>query len=365
MNIPVRETRATQKLSFVDGDIHPAFRASSDLHPFLPARWRDHLLTFGEHLRQGLSGQLAYPRMMASGMRVDAFPEQGPPGSDLELMRRQHLDANGVEYGMLVALSRGGMEERNLDFAAALSQAVNDWQIEAWVKPEPRLRAGIVVPQEDAVFAAGQIERRAPDRRFVQVIFSPRASDPVGHRRYWPIYEAAERHNLPIGLHSAGFSGGHASTGSGWPTYYMQEHYAFTTAMQNVVTSLIFEGVFERFPRLKVVLIEGGFSWAPALGWRMDKHWERLRAEVPHVKRPPSEYLRENFWFTTQPIEEPQNPEHLADIIDWVGWDRLIFSSDYPHWDFDHPRHAFKFALTDEQKAMVFRDNAKAVYGLQ
>jgi predicted TIM-barrel fold metal-dependent hydrolase len=365
MNIPVRETRATQKLSFVDGDIHPAFRASSDLHPFLPARWRDHLLTFGEHLRQGLSGQLAYPRMMASGMRVDAFPEQGPPGSDLELMRRQHLDANGVEYGMLVALSRGGMEERNLDFAAALSQAVNDWQIEAWVKPEPRLRAGIVVPQEDAGFAARQIERRAPDRRFVQVIFSPRASDPVGHRRYWPIYEAAERHNLPIGLHSAGFSGGHASTGSGWPTYYMQEHYAFTTAMQNVVTSLIFEGVFERFPRLKVVLIEGGFSWAPALGWRMDKHWERLRAEVPHVKRPPSEYLRENFWFTTQPIEEPQNPEHLADIIDWVGWDRLIFSSDYPHWDFDHPRHAFKFALTDEQKAMVFRDNAKAVYGLQ
>jgi predicted TIM-barrel fold metal-dependent hydrolase len=303
--------------------------------------------------------------MMASGMRADAFPEQGPPGSDLELMRKQHLDANGVEYGMLVALSRGGMEERNLDFAAALSQAVNDWQIETWVKPEPRLRAGIVVPQEDAAFAAGEIERRASDRRFVQVIFSPRASDPVGHRRYWPIYEVAERHNLPIGLHSAGFSGGHASTGSGWPTYYMQEHYAFTTAMQNVVTSLIFEGVFDRFPKLKVVLIEGGFSWAPALGWRMDKHWERMRAEVPHVKRPPSEYLRENFWFTTQPIEEPQKPEHLADIIGWLGWDRLIFSSDYPHWDFDHPRHAFKFALTDEQKAKVFRDNAKAVYGLQ
>ncbi|MEX2126684.1 MAG: amidohydrolase family protein [Xanthobacteraceae bacterium] len=365
MNIPVRETRSAQKFSFVDGDIHPAFRAPSDLYPFLPARWRDHLLTFGEHLRQGLSGQLAYPRMMASGMRADAFPEQGPPGSDLEMMRKQHLDANGVEYGMLVALSRGGMEERNLDFAAALSQAVNDWQIEAWVKPEPRLRAGIVVPQEDAAFAASEIERRAPDRRFVQAIFSPRASDPVGHRRYWSIYEAAERHNLPVGLHSAGFSGGHPSTGSGWPTYYMQEHYAFSTAMQSVVTSMIFEGVFERFPKLKIVLIEGGFSWAPALGWRMDKHWERMRAETPHVKRPPSEYLRQNFWFTTQPIEEPQKPAHLADIIGWLGWDRLIFSSDYPHWDFDHPRHAFKFALTDKQKAMVFRDNAKAVYGLQ
>jgi hypothetical protein len=303
--------------------------------------------------------------MMASGMRADAFPEQGPPGSDLELMRKQHLDANGVEIGNLVALSRGGMEERNLDFAAALSQGVNDWQIENWVKPEPRLRAGIVVPQEDAAFAAGEIERRANDRRFVQVIFSPRASDPIGHRRYWPIYEAAERNDLPLGLHSAGFSGGHPSTPSGWPTYYMQEHYSFFTAMQSVVTSLIFEGVFDRYPKLKVVLIEGGFSWAPALGWRMDKHWERMRSEIPHVKRRPSEYLRENFWFTTQPIEEPEKPEHLAEIIDWLGWDRLIFSSDYPHWDFDHPRHVFKFHLSDAQKSMVFRENARAVYGLQ
>ena len=365
MNIPVREVRAAQKLNFIDGDIHPAFRQVSDLYPFLPARWREHLQTYGEHLRQGLTGQLAFPRMMASGMRADAFPEQGPPGSDLELMRKQHLDANGVEIGNLVALSRGGMEERNLDFAAALSQAVNDWQIENWVKPEPRLRAGIVVPQEDAAFAASEIERRAGDRRFVQVIFSPRASDPIGHRRYWPIYEAAERNNLPLGLHSAGFSGGHPSTPSGWPTYYMQEHYSFFTAMQSVVTSLIFEGVFDRFPKLKVVLIEGGFAWAPALGWRMDKHWERMRSEIPHVKRPPSEYLRENFWFTTQPIEEPEKPEHLADIIDWLGWDRLIFSSDYPHWDFDHPRHVFKIHLNDAQKAMVFRDNARAVYGLK
>jgi len=365
MNIPVRHATAATKLSIIDCDIHPAFRKPSDLHPFMAARWREHMTTFGEHLRQGLSGQLQWPRMMASGMRVDAFPEQGPPGSDLELMRRQHLDANGVEYGMLMQLSRGGMEERNLDFAAALSTAVNDWQLETWVKPEPRLRAGIVVPQEDAAFAAAEIERRADDRSFAQVIVSPRASDPLGHRRYWPIYAAAARCNLPIALHVQGFSGGHASTGSGWPTYYLQEHYSTTGNMQTTMTSLVFEGVFERFPKLKVVLIEGGFVWAPALCWRMDKHWERMRKEVPDVKRPPSEYVRDHFWFTTQPIEEPDDPQHLADVIGWLGWDRLMFSTDYPHWDFDHPQHVFKFALTEAQKAKVFRDNAKALYGLQ
>ena len=134
--------------------------------------------------------------------------------------------------------------------------------------------------------------------------------------------------------------------------------------MQNTLTSLVFEGVFERFPKLKVVLIEGGFAWAPALCWRMDKHWERMREETPHVKRPPSEYVREHVWFTTQPIEEPDDPQHLAEVIDWLGWDRLMFSTDYPHWDFDDPQHAFKFKMTEAQKAMVFRDNAKALYGL-
>ena len=161
MNIPVRHATAAAKLAIVDCDIHPAFRKPSDLYPFMAARWREHMTTYGEHLRQGLSGQLQWPRMMASGLRVDAFPEDGPPGSDLELMRRQHLDANGVEYGMLMQLSKGGMEERNLEFAAALSHAINEWQLETFVKPEPRLRAGIVVPQEDAAFAVKEIEHRA------------------------------------------------------------------------------------------------------------------------------------------------------------------------------------------------------------
>ncbi len=210
-------------------------------------------------------------------------------------MRRQHLDANGVEYGMLMQLSKGGMEERNLEFAAALSHAINEWQLE----DVREARAAAARRHRGA--AGGRGLRRearsssAPtDKSFAQIIISPRSSDPLGHRRYWPIFEAAERCNLPIGLHVQGFSGGHASTSSGWPTYYMEEHYAATTGMQNTVTSLVFEGVFERFPNLKIVLIEGGFAWAPSLCWRMDKHWERMRAETPHVKRPPSEYIREH-----------------------------------------------------------------------
>jgi hypothetical protein len=132
---------------------------------------------------------------------------------------------------------------------------------------------------------------------------------------------------------------------------------------QAVLTSLIFEGVFERFPTLKVVLIEAGFAWAASHAWRMDRQFVKLSKEVPHVKRLPSEYIRSNVWFTTQPVEEPEPREHLADAIEWMGWDRVLFATDYPHWDFDDPAHALPIKMTETQKRGIFLENAKAVYG--
>jgi hypothetical protein len=134
--------------------------------------------------------------------------------------------------------------------------------------------------------------------------------------------------------------------------------------MQAVLTSLVFEGVFERFPELRVVIMEGGLGWIPSLTARMDKHWSRLRSEVPHLKRPPSEYIRQQVWFTTQPMEEPGRASHLIDLFDRIGWDRLLFSTDYPHWDFDDPNYAFKFKMSDEQKQMIYAGNAKNVLRL-
>ncbi len=129
-----------------------------------------------------------------------------------------------------------------------------------------------------------------------------------------------------------------------------------------VVTSLVLEGVFERWPTLKVVMIEGGFAWAAALAWRLDRQWAKLRREVPQVKRPPSEYMREHVWFTTQPVEEPEPRQHLAEAIEWIGWDRILFATDYPHWDFDDPAHALPLRMTEAQRRQLFLENAKAVY---
>lgn len=95
----------------------------------------------------------------------------------------------------------------------------------------------------------------------------------------------------------------------------------------------------------------------------MDGLFERFRGEVPHLKLRPSEYLRRNFWFTTQPMEEPEKPEHLRQMLDWMGWDRILFASDYPHWDSDDPRYAFKIRMSETERRGIFVSNAEAVWG--
>jgi predicted TIM-barrel fold metal-dependent hydrolase len=123
------------------------------------------------------------------------------------------------------------------------------------------------------------------------------------------------------------------------------------------------EGVLERYPALRIVLIEAGFAWLPPLGWRLDKIWKRLRDEVPHLTRAPSEYIRQHIWVSTQPMEETDRPEQLIDVMSWIGWDRFMFASDYPHWDFDDPLVALPPVLDEERRARVFAGNARALYG--
>jgi predicted TIM-barrel fold metal-dependent hydrolase len=168
---------------------------------------------------------------------------------------------------------------------------------------------------------------------------------------------------LPVGIHAFGYSG-FAMTNGGWPSFYIEEASEHATSAQAVVTSMIMEGLFERYRDLKVALIECGFGWLPALGWRLDKHWKRLRQEVPHLARAPSEYIREHFYVTTQPMEETEDSSHVLDAMRWIGIERILFASDYPHWDFDNPEMAIPPSLAADERRMIFGGNARKLFGL-
>ena len=368
MNVQLRETTALQpgassRLAVADCDIHPATRTDKDLYPWLAREWIEHIAEFGRPARHGWQSGPAYPKAQPNASRRDAYPpDGGRQGSSLSFMQAQHLDPNNVELGILNPLG-SGQGVQNPALATALCHATNEWQIAEWTGKDSRLKGSVVVNYEDAPTAAAEIRRYAGDKNFVQVLLLTRTSEPLGARRYWPIYEAACEVGLAVAIHAFGY-GGNPITTSGWPSYYIEEMVGHAQTSEAVVTSLVTEGVFARFPKLKIIMVEGGFAWAPPLAWRLDKTWKRLKAETPILTRAPSEYIRDHVWWTSQPMEEPEPREHLLDTIGWMGWDRLLFATDYPHWDFDDPATCLPLKLDETQRRAFVRANADAVYGL-
>lgn len=347
----------------VDCDIHNHPASEARLRPYLAERWRRHLERFGGRSRHGLAQGYPYPKSAPQAARVDAWPPGGgPPGSSLAFMRDQLLDPLRTSFGILNCL-HAGAGQLDVELGAALCRAVNDWQVAEWLEHEPRLRASIVIPFDAGDLSAAEIDRVAGHPGFVQALMLVRTLEPIGRRRYWPIFEACEGHGLPLGIHFGGYSG-HPVSSSGWPSYYLEDHTAMAMAFQAQLVSLVFEGVFERFPSLKVVCIEGGAAWLPPLVWRMDRLFEGMRDEVPELRRRPSEYVREHVWLTTQPVEEPDRPEQLIQVFDRIGWDRLLFATDYPHWDYDDPARAFPAPLPEAAREQVYFGNARALYRL-
>jgi uncharacterized protein len=204
-----------------------------------------------------------------------------------------------------------------------------------WLDRDPRLRASIVVPMQNAEMAVDEINRCAPDRRFVQVMLLVGSETTLGRRQNWPIYAAAERHGLPIGIH-AGSMYRNPMTPVGWPTSFTEEYVNQATAFQSQLTSLIAEGVFAKFPSLTVVLMESGVSWLPAYLWRLTKFWKGLRSEIPWVSDPPGSIVRDRVRLTLQPFDAPPDVSSVMRLIDHIGSDEmLLFSTDYPHYQFD------------------------------
>src|ERR1700675_5052850 len=219
-----QETSATTRLRIIDCDIHPSLHARSDLNPFLSRRWQEHLKTYGDHLRTPYIGTTPYPRSSPLIARRDAWRQiGGVPGSDLAFMRKQHLDPFDIEFGILQVLDLFIFSQQNLDFGAAIARAINEWQLANWTHRDPRLKASIVVGQDDTEAAIAEIERCAKIGEYVQINVSPRANEPLGRHRYWPIYARAQELDLPLGIHVGGY-GGHAPTGGGWPSFYTEEH---------------------------------------------------------------------------------------------------------------------------------------------
>ncbi|MCY9698174.1 amidohydrolase family protein [Paenibacillus alginolyticus] len=350
------------KKSIIDCDIHHNVRDIKDIFPYLPKNYREQIELWGTQLPDfpfmngGLRGRMnnSYP------------PSGGNAGSDLQFMREQHLDPYNVEYGILTGEFPWQYASQQVDYAAALCSAYNDWTVEYWLEKDSRLRGSILIPIQDPNLAVKEIHRLGNHPGMVQVLAYGGARMPYGQRFYHPIYEACAQYGLPFTIH-VGMEGvgiNSAPTGVGYPSYYIEYRALRPQVYMAHLASFIFEGVFEFFPTFKVVLLEAGVFWVPPYLWRLDQDWKGLRHQTPWVKKPPSEYFKSNVYIGSQPIEETPNIDAFTSMLEWThAKDSLLFCSDYPHWDYDSPLLSFP-KLEGDLWEHIFYENARKLYKL-
>jgi predicted TIM-barrel fold metal-dependent hydrolase len=344
----------------IDCDVHS--NSQEKIVALLPERWKQYVDRVGVRcfpFRGISSGNGSY--------RLDTFPPSGGPGSDPEFAREQLLDEYGVTAAVLNTITYGTGNIPN-ELATALMRAANEFN-QQWLDSDERWRAAINVNLGDPASAVAEIERcRGISDRYVQVLVDPNSERPAGNPAYWPIYEAAEAMGIPIGIHIVAKSKDRLETALGQTTYYYELRTALDILAQTATCSLIFEGVFDRFPNLQVGLIETDWTWVVPMAWRLDATWRVQKDEIPNLQRRPSEYFREHFWHSTQPMLETERPEQIYEAFDQLesnGFgERLMFATDYPHWDMDSPFETIPARLSDEAKWRLLGGNASKLYGI-
>jgi uncharacterized protein len=332
MRGPRNNTKGTAMAATrIDCDIHPAIGGTrTTLLPYLDDHWKEQVVS---RAIDGLDLNSYPPNMPFSG-RADWRPKSGKPGSDLAMVQRGAFDQLGASHAICNVLY-GAQAVYDPYMASAFCKAINDWIVAEWLDRDSRLRASIVIPLQAPDLAIEEIERRAGDNRFVSVLVLAQGESLLGRRHYWPVWQAAEKHRLPIAIH-AGSAYRQAPSSVGWPSYRYEYYMAEAQAFQAQVLSLVYEGVFLKFPKLKVVLMESGVTWLPAFMWRANKTWRGVRVEVPWVEREPAAIIRDHVRVTMQPFDAPPDAADVADIIEMIGSDKMfLFASDYPHWQFD------------------------------
>lgn len=354
----------TTTLQAIDVDLHHHIANWQEVAPYAPPGLRHRLARpSGPPLaRHGF--KIIGPRYGEAPIPQDSNGKPGHPAADPAWVKAEYLDKRGVDLAILTGpvLSLG--VQPNQDMAATIATAVNDWTLDRWVRPFRCYKGSILVAQQDPAQAVMEIDRLGDDPGMVQVLMSSASETPLGRRQFHPIYEACVRHNLPLALHIGGEGAGMspAATAVGHPTTHFEWYGSLPQIYMAHIMSMVTEGVFEKYPALKVVLYEGGIFWMPHIMWRFDKNWKAQRSETPWVKEPPSSYMLRHFFHTTYPLEA-SNPEQLAEVLEMVdGKHTLLFSSNYPNWELGDP-----FAMIEDVpealRHRVLVENARAVYG--
>jgi len=256
-------------------------------------------------------------------------------------------------------------------WAVALARAYNNWFSDRFYRESKRLRGVALLPLQDVPAAVKELRRAVTELGMVGAVLPANSADigvrkALGHPDFWPVYEEAERLNVPLATHGA------PSMNLGLNSF---THFAMTGALEHPVsqmiqlTSFVFEGVFDRFTKLRVGFLEAGTGWVPYMIDRLDRYYGMQRGEFreysQHCKTQPSEIFRSGRIYFSCEGGEPS----MRNLVDRIGHKGLLFASDFPHES--NVEKAMREVeemlerddLSDEAKHAIFHDNTLAFYG--
>jgi predicted TIM-barrel fold metal-dependent hydrolase len=355
-------TSLLSKMSIIDGEVHTG-ESRTDLMEYLP-----------EDIRQDEEDGYAFaPEQFgpipwdgwdrSAGGRIDFNNYSVPNAEDFDEKREQFgIDKTVFSPGPAFRISLTPDHRTRVAYMRAYNGLVTD----RFALGNGTYYAKMIALAEHPEESAEEIERIGGEDGIVGIFITDTGpTEPLGHKRHYPIFEAAEKHDLPIILHSTtGVPPAFPAAGMNPKTFLEYHTLSHPVAKMWHATSIVARGIPEKFD-IDFGFWEAGFSWIQLLANRMDREYIERPNEAPGLERLPSEYLSD-FYYGTQPLEEPRDPEHLQTIIDMNELnDQLIYTTDFPHMDFDAPRAITAHeGLSEEQKRKILGENAERLFGI-
>ena len=331
-------------LTLVDADSHLT-ETTRELRPYMDDPGVEKLLDASKIAAYDVYSAHRASPAFAQTAATDAHEDLVHEGVTEPGPKRELMDAFDIDYTVLTPGLNLILATVNHDpTAVALASAYNRYVTDTFGDEAGMAMTLLVAPQRPER-AAEEVDRWAdhPDVVGVQLP-ADGLVPPAGHQRYDPIYEAAQDHGLPVVLHS-GDAGAETvfPIQRNWAETFAEAH-AFSFPAQSIwqLISQVFQGVPERFPDLEFVVQESGSEWLPWLMWRLDDHYLQNSQDIPVLQTLPSEYIRDQYYFTTQPLGHTERPGQLAQLLELAGGaETLLFATDHPHPDFDPPSELF------------------------
>lgn len=249
-----------------------------------------------------------------------------------------------------------------MEVERAIARGYARWMTERVLPEDPSIKTMLYLPFGDPEATLKLIEDFSGKPGVVGFMVTSVRYRPIHDRAYAPVFGALEERGLPLAFHGA----------HNWMDRTMDQLNRFISAHAlgfpffNMIqlTNVVINGIPERFPKLKFIWMEGGLAWVIFLMQRLDSEYMMRTSEAPLLRKRPSDYMRD-MYYTTQPMERPADDVLEKTFEQINATERLMYSSDYPHWDFDLPSVIYDLPFIDEtSKRRILGGNAMELFGL-